>query len=143
MMRYLTHMDDTKKHQYSPDEVMTNSTPYSEVVRGALMTDKEVIDAVLQSKEFDLIGVVPMTRIRLAQSLVHNRRLANAEQLLTTMREQNNLLSAQVEKMSLSIDRIDSYFTHMITNLTSIGTKAQESIVKIAEEIKKARLKVR
>lgn len=143
MLRYLTHKDQPNKHPYPDSEVITNSIPYAEVIAGASMTDKEVIEMVLQGREFDLIGIVSMTKIRLAQSLVHNKRLASAEQNLAIIREQNVKLSATLEFMNQRVERIDSYFTQLVSNLTSVGVKAQEGIVKIAEEIKRARLKVR
>ena len=143
MLRYLTHLDQPNKATYLPSEVKTNSTDYADVIKGATTTDKEVIEAVLHGREFDLIGLVPMARIRLAQSLVHNKRLASAEQLLSMMREQNLLLHAQVEKLGVSIDRIDGYFSQLVSNLTQVGAKAQEGIIKIAEEIKRARLRVK
>jgi hypothetical protein len=143
MLRYLTHLDQPDKATYEATLVKTNSTDYADVIKGSTTTDKEVIESVLHGREFDLIGLVPMARIRLAQSLVHNKRLASAEQLLSMMREQNNLLQAQVEKMGVSLDRIDGYFSQLVSTLSQIGTKSQEAIVKIAEEIKRARLKVR
>ena len=143
MLRYLTHLDQPNKVAYDPKEVKTNSLDYADVIKGSTTSDKEVIEAVLHGREFDLIGLVPMARIRLAQSLVHNKRLASAEQNLSMIREQNSLLHSQIEKMTISIDRIDGYFSQLVSNLTQVGTKAQEGIIKIAEEIKRARLKVR
>lgn len=143
MLRYLTHKDQPKKHPYPDSEVITNSIPYEEVIAGASMTDKEIIETVLNGKEFDLIGVVSMSKIRLAQSLVHNKRLASAEVNLALIRDQNAKLQATIEVMSQSVERIDGYFTQLVSNLTTVGVKAQEGIVKIAEEIKRARLKVR
>jgi hypothetical protein len=143
MLRYLTHLDQPTKASYDPKDVKTNSIEYADVIKGSTTTDRELIDAVLHGRDFDMIGIVPMARLRLAQSLVHNKRLANAEQLLTMMREQNNLLQAQVEKMNTSIDRIDGYFSQLVSNLTQVGNKAQEGIIKIAEEIKRARLRVK
>jgi len=143
MLRYLTHLDQPNKASYLPSDVKTNSTDYADVIKGSSTTDKEVIEAVLHGREFDLIGLVPMARIRLAQSLVHNKRLASAEQLLSMMRDQNNLLQAQVEKMGISLDRIDGYFSQLVSTLTQIGSKSQEAIIKIAEEIKRARLRVK
>ena len=143
MLRYLTHKDQPKKHPYSDDQVITNSIPYSEVIQGASMSDKEIIESVLNGKEFDLIGIVSMSKIRLAQSLVHNKRLASAESNLALIRDQNHKLQSTIEIMSQSLERIDGYFTQLVNNLTAVGTKASESIVKVAEEIKRARLKVR
>lgn len=143
MLRYLTHLDQPSKTSYEPSEVKTNSIDYAEVIQGASMTDKEVIEAVLHGKEFDLIGVVPMARIRLAQSLVHNKRLAAAETNLALIRDQNFKLAATIEHMSQSVERIDNYFSQLVNNLTQVGTKAQEGIIKIAEEIKRARLRVK
>jgi hypothetical protein len=143
MLRYLTHQDQPKKFLYPSSEVITNSIPYEEVIKGATMSDKEILEYVLNGKEFELIGVVSMSKIRLAQSLVHNKRLASAEVNLALIRDQNAKLQASVEVMSQSIERIDGYFSNLVLNLTNVGQKAQEGIIKIAEEIKRARLKVR
>ena len=143
MLRYLTHKDTPTKAPYQDDEVITNSVPYADVIKGATLSDKEIIEEVLRGNEFNLIGLVSMSKIRLAQSLVHNKRLSNAEQNLALIRDQNIKLQSVIETLATSVERIDGYFNQLVLNLTNVGTKAQEGIVKIAEEIKRARLKVK
>lgn len=143
MLKYLTHIGSTTKHLYAPSEVQTNSTPYEEVIQGLELSDHDILQAVLNGDELSLIGQVSPHRIALFQRLAHNRLLNNQTALLQTLREQNANLIATVEKMSDNVNRIEMYFTQMVQGLGQVGEQTKTAITRIAEEIKRARLKVK
>lgn len=146
MLRYLTHMDDPKKHRYEASEVKTNSEPYGEVVSGASMTDREIIEKVLKGEEMDLVGIVSMQKISMAQRLVTNQALNKANANIAHLREQNTLLLANFDKMLGHITVIESNFTMLVENLTQVGDKISDATVKLTDristEIKLARLRM-
>jgi hypothetical protein len=75
MLRYLTHMDDSEKYQYSPDEVITNSPiPYSDVVLGQNMSDKEIAKYIAEGRGSELLGMVSASKLRTIQSFISYER---------------------------------------------------------------------
>jgi hypothetical protein len=146
-LRYLTHKNDLKKFQYDNAEVMSNSVPYDEVVKGSLLTDREIIEAVSRGDEFSLIGSVSMTKIRLAQSLVHNRALANANSTIANLRETNFELLASVNNMLARIETIDNNFGYLVSALTNAGVQLSDSMKtltdKVSNEIRLARMGIK
>lgn len=146
LLRYLTHKNDLNKFQYSDDEVKTNSTPYAEVVKGFGLSDKEIVEAVIKGEEFSLLGSVSMTKITLAQRMVGNRALANANAQIAHLRSSNEELLVQVSKMLGHIETIDNNFSAMVQSLTSAGNRLSDSVIKfsdrISTELKLARMKI-
>jgi hypothetical protein len=136
-----------KKFQYDNAEVMSNSVPYDEVVKGSLLTDREIIEAVSRGDEFSLIGSVSMTKIRLAQSLVHNRALANANSTIANLRETNFELLASVNNMLARIETIDNNFGYLVSALTNAGVQLSDSMKtltdKVSNEIRLARMGIK
>lgn len=146
MLRYLTHKNHPNKFQYGDDEVKTNATPYGEVVKGLGLSDREIVEAVLKGEEFSLIGTVTLTKIALAQRLVGNRALANANTQIAHLRTTNEELLIQVSKMLGHIETIDNNFSAMVQSLTNTGNKLSDSVIKfsdrISTELKLARMKI-
>jgi hypothetical protein len=146
MLRYLTHKNDSKKYQYSDDDVKTNSTPYAEVVKGFGLSDRDIVEAVQRGDEFSLLGSVSMTKITMAQRMVGNRALANANIQISHLRNSNQELLIQISKMLGHIETIDNNFSAMVHALTTTGDKLSESVIKfsdkISTELKLARLKI-
>lgn len=144
MFRYLTHMDDPKKHRYDPSEVKTNAEPYDQVIQGATMTDREIIEKCQRGEELDLIGVVSMQKIAMAQRLITNRAIHRANETIAILRDQNTLLMANVDKLLGHVSTIEANFTQLVQGLTEGGAKLAESLQKsantIAEQLKLARV---
>jgi hypothetical protein len=145
-IRYLTHKNHPNKFQYSDDDVFTNSTPYKQVVKGLGLTDKEIIDAVMKGDEFSLIGSVSMTKITMAQRLVGNKALANANTQIAHLRSANEMLLVNLNKLIGHVETIDNNFNAMVGALTTTGDKLSDSVIKFSDrittELKLARLKI-
>lgn len=136
MLLYLTHKNDATKYQYADDEVKTNSTPYSDVVKGLTVSDADLVNEVLNGNELSLLGTVSMTRIRLAQSLVQNKALASANSQLAIIREQNARMTSLLETVSFSTQKIETYFTEFYNGLKELGEGSKKIGMAIANEIK-------
>jgi hypothetical protein len=146
LLRYLTHKNHPNKYQYSDDDVLTNSTPYKQVVKNLGLSDKDIIEAVMKGDEFSLIGSVSMVKISMAQRLVHNKALANANAQIAHLRETNQMLMANLDKVLGHVETIDNNFSAMVEALTQTGNKLTDSVIKfsdrVATELKLARLKI-
>jgi hypothetical protein len=136
MLLYLTHKNDQAKFQYRDDEVQTNSTPYSDVVKGLTVSDADLVNEVLNGNELLLLGTVSMTRIRLAQSLVQNKALAAANSQLAIIREQNYRMTALLETVSQSTSKIETYFNEFYQGLKELSEGGKKIGLAIANEIK-------
>jgi hypothetical protein len=136
MLLYLTHKNDQTKYQYTDAEVKTNSTPYSDVVKGLTVSDADLVNEVLNGNELSLLGTVSMTRIRLAQSLVQNKALASANSQLAIIREQNSRMVSMLETVSNSTLKIETYFNEFYQGLKELGEGSKKIGLAIANEIK-------
>lgn len=139
LMLYLTHRNEPTKFQYPDEVVFTNSTPYKQVVKGLAIGDSELIEQVLKGNELSLIGTVSLTRIRLAQSVVQNKALANANTQLALLREQNAKIQSTLDLMSSGVAKIENYFTEFYLGLKELGEGSKKIGLAIANEIKMLR----
>jgi hypothetical protein len=82
----------------------------------------------------------------MAQRMVGNRALANANVQIAALRNSNEELLIQISKMLGHIETIDNNFSAMVHALTTTGDKLSESVIKfsdkISTELKLARLKI-
>lgn len=139
LLLYLTHKNDPTKFQYTDDLVKTNSTPYSDVVKGLGVSDADLVNEVLNGNELSLLGTVSMTRIRLAQSLVQNKALASANSQLAIIREQNTRMANLLETVAFSTSKIETYFNEFYQGLKELGEGSKKIGLAIANEIKMLR----
>lgn len=98
MLRYLTHKDEEDKHLYNDDEVITNdSVPYAMTILGNGLSDKDIMEYLVQGRGSELLDVVSIQRIRALQSFLH---FDSSNRLLNEVRDLNR-------KMDIVLDTID------------------------------------
>lgn len=137
MLRYLTHLDDKDKYQYEPSEVYTNSaSEYSKLILGASMSDKDIADYILQGRGIELLGVVSSSKLRTIQSFLH---FDATNQQTRMIRE----LKTKIDTMGETLETIGNIAVGFSTALDMSVKDLTNGFVLIAEEIKKARLRVR
>ena len=135
-MRYLTHKGTPNKYQYSADDVYTNSKPYQTFLEGQSISDAEIIEYVMQHREFELVGAVNMTKILMAQRLVNNKGQNYANQQLAQLREIIHKQTMMLERVSLSVDVIGNNFEMMVQGLSDSLGKLPNSVDRFALTIK-------
>lgn len=107
MFRYLTHLDDPDKAQYLPEEVLTNSKPYSLVVGSFEVTNKELFEQIANfgpSAIYQFLDIVEPQRLATIQRLVGNefqrKQQATIERLSNDLQFTNNQLASLKEDIS-------------------------------------------
>lgn len=147
MFRYLTHLDSPSKAKYEATEVYTNAEPYNEVIAGLGVTDREIIEACERGEELNLIGVISMTKIAMAQRLVQNRSLIKAQETISILRDQNSVLMANVQRLLDGVDSIDHAFRSLTEGLKEVAQTFPKTIgdglEKVATQIKLARVPIK
>lgn len=145
--RYLTHLDSPNKAKYEPNEVFTNAEPYAEVIMGQGITDRELIEACERGDELNLVGVVSMTKLAMAQRLVQNRALTRANEVVSQLRDQNTILMANVQKLMEGVDSIEFAFRSLTEGLKEVADQLPKTIgdglEKVATQIKLARIPIK
>jgi hypothetical protein len=140
-------MDSPNKAKYEPDEVYTNAEPYSEVIMGQGITDRELIEACERGDELALVGVVSMTKLAMAQRLVQNRSLIRANETISHLRDQNTILMANVQKLLDGVESIDYAFRSLTDGLKEVAEQLPKTIgdglEKVATQIKLARIPIK
>lgn len=124
MLRYLTHMDEIGKHRYEPSEVYTNnSVSYELAVMGAGMTDKDIAEYIVSGRGMELIGVVPVGKLRTIQGFIHfDQSNAMVQELKRTNKKLDSVLEI-VENVRTIANAFISGVGHSAEELTS-GMKA-------------------
>jgi len=127
MLRYLTHMDDSEKYQYSADEVITNSPiPYNDVILGQNMSDKEIAQYISEGRGAELLGIVSASKLRTIQSFLTFERQGKIFQEVRK-------LSDKIDTMSGALMEIQS-----IAQDFQLGfTKSAEKLIPYLEKIGK------
>ena len=120
MLRYLTHMDTPDKHRYDFTEVYTNnSITYEQAILGSGMSDKDIADYIIKGKGLDLIGLVPIGKLRTIQGFVH---FDQSNAILKETRETNRKLE-QVLDIVDNVKQITTAFIggveHSVHDLTA------------------------
>lgn len=133
-MRYLTHKDDLDKFQYDDDYVYTNSAvPYSDVVLGGLMSDKEIAQYIIEGRGIELLGIVPSTKLRTIQAFLQYDKTGQMHQEIRSM-------SMKLESMERSFEKIEMQVTTFFDRLANGIDTSVQAMKDIASEIAKARL---
>jgi hypothetical protein len=103
MLRYLIHLDDPDKFQYSPDDVIHNAgVDFADVIKGQSMTDKDIANYIRQGRGQELIGLVSGSKLRTIQAFLHFDR---SGQIHSELRQLNQKVDSMVETLK-SIDTI-------------------------------------
>lgn len=111
MLRYLTHLGSPDKHQYDFEEVYTNNTiTYEMAVVGSSMSDKEIAEYILRGRGMDLIGVVPIGKLRTIQGFIHF--------------DQSNSMVKELKRVN---DRLDSVLD-IVENVQSITNEVLKGL---------------
>lgn len=133
MLRYLTHLDDTSKYQYEPEQVYTNNeVGYTNAVLGGNMSDKEIADILARGKGMDLLGVVPAHKIRTIQSIITGQTQSMIINQLAHVNE-------KLDKMNNFIDKVDDLATQMTATIGVTAVQMVNAFQQIADEAKLAR----
>jgi hypothetical protein len=123
ILRYLIHKGTPNKYQYSPNDVITNSDiPYESWLEGQSITDKELIEYVEQGREFELLGLVALNKITMAQRLIHNRNQANANTQLAFLREVIHKQNANLEMIYSEVRQANTNYNDLLFEL-KVGIK--------------------
>ena len=137
MLRYLTHKDETDKHKYDDDEVITNSpVPYKDVVLGASLSDKEIADYLINGKGFELLGVVSASKLRTIQSFLAFDRSGEINKKLDN-------LTAEFENVSQTIKNIDTILNDFEGHIKNAGGEILQGFKMVADEINKVKPKLK
>jgi hypothetical protein len=137
MFRYLTHKGSPNKYAYDNSEVYTNSTAYELVIQGQEITDKELIEYVSTGREFELVGLVPLNKITMAQRLVQNRSQANANTQLAYLREIIYKQNATLESIFNGVEKINNNYNDLLTELKVGVEKLGQGAVKALDNMGK------
>lgn len=131
MLRYLTHMDDPDKFQYSHDEVKTNSSvAYKDQIQGNQMSDKEIASMIANGQGYDLLGVVSASKLRTIQSFL---AFDQQGKMFQQVREMNNRLEG-MEQAIMSIKAIAEDFQLGVANSGKAIADQFLRIANIAEQ---------
>jgi hypothetical protein len=138
LLRYLTHLDDTDKHRYDPEEVLTNSgIPYAETIIGAFLNDKQIADLIREGKGYELLGVVPTGKLRTIQAFLQYDVSGRISRQLA---EQGEMIGALMDTIGNIENRVDSVLTDFSKGFTKIGADLVTVLMGIREEAKLARI---
>lgn len=133
-IRYLTHMDETDKHQYSQDEVLTNnSIPYKDIVLGNSLTDKEIAEYIVSGKGIDLLGIVSASKLRTIQGFIH---FDQSNAILNEVRS----MRAKLDRVVSTIDTLEHVANSFSDNLNLSVKELAEGMKFIGQELKNTRL---
>lgn len=132
-LRYLTHKDETDKHFYDDDEVLTNSeVSYSTLVLGNSLTDKEIAQYLIEGRGLDLLGVVPSGKLRTIQSFLHFDSTNMQLQQIRQLNEKMDVMLETFNKIETIALSFANGFNHTLTDMTN-------GMMSIANEIAKSR----
>lgn len=136
MLRYLTHMDEPDKHRYLPEQVITNnSISYELTVLGNGLSDKDIADYIIQGKGMDLIGIVPIGRLRTIQGFIH---FDQSNVMIQQIKDVNGKLDTVLQV----IENVEIIATAFITDLKNGIQHSTETLtsgmIQIAQEIGKS-----
>jgi len=134
--RYLTHMDDDDKYQYSPTLVMTNyGIPYEEQIIGTSLNDRDIAKMLANGKGLDLLGIVPSAKLRTIQAFLQYDRSGQ-------LTEQLNGIKAKLDNITDTMDKVEQMAVAFAKGINTTITQLQDGFLAIAKEIRYARLKV-
>jgi hypothetical protein len=138
LIRYLTHLDDSSKHRYDPEEVLTNSgIPYAETVLGAFLTDRQIADLIREGKGYDLLGVVSTSKLRTIQAFLQYDVSGRISRQLA---EQGEMIGSLMDTIGNIENRVDSVLNDFSKGFTKIGADLVTVLMGIREEAKLARI---
>lgn len=131
-IRYLTHLDDHEKYQYSPLEVVGNSeVDYSQVIMGNNLSDKDIAQAIMEGRGIELLGIVSSSKLRTIQAFLHYDA---SNSLLSEMRA----VRAQNAQLLEVFDNIGDIANSFLGDLPKSLNELKSGMVLIARSIKQA-----
>jgi hypothetical protein len=134
LLRYLTHLDDSDKYQYQANQVKTNTGDYNEQIIANSLTDKQIAEYIKQGKGYELLGLVPVGKLRTIQAFLQYDKTGQINEQLLRVGEQLAFLN---EKIS----NIENMAVGLITGATKTMEQMTNGIIRIADEAKLARIK--
>lgn len=136
-LRYLTHLDDSDKHRYDSEEVITNSTvPYSDLILGQSMSDKEIARYIKEGRGEELWGVVSASKLRTIQSFIQY-------DLSQKMYNKMHLMSQDIAIMTNALKEIQEVVLDFQKGFTQGVTNFIPHMVRISEAAEKALLRIK
>ena len=126
MLRYLCHLDNNDKESYSLEEVMTNSKPYEEIVRGGMISNKQVyLDILERGNEaiLEYIDIVEPNRLRTIMSLCGNEYQRG---IVNELNELRNDMKSLLTNTSKVIDNLEWQKNEYLTMTKLIEDKVPE-----------------
>lgn len=135
ILRYLTHMDDSEKYQYSSDEVITNSPiPYNDVILGQNMSDKEIAQYISESRGAELLGIVSASKLRTIQSFLTFERQGKIFQEVRKLSDKIDTMAGALLDIKLIAEDFQLGFTKgaesLIPHLKRISEIAERALTK-------------
>ena len=134
MLKYLTHQDDPEKHQYSPEEVVTNSTiPYAEMIVGQGMSDREIARYLVDGRGLELLGVIPAAKLRTIQAFLQYDRSGHIQ----TQLERAN---KKLERLEVFVDNVEQIANNAVQGINQSIPQLIQAMMQIVMAIDNARL---
>lgn len=130
MLKYLTHQDDPEKHQYAPEEVLTNSdVPYADRILGQTMSDKQIADYIRDGRGYELLGVVSSSKLRTIQAFLHYDRSGEIKTQLMLVNEKLEHLERFVVNVERAVSEVMAVaapsLAQSMGGLLKIGTELE------------------
>ena len=133
MLRYLTHRDDPEKYQYLDDLVVSNSdVPYTELIIGQALSDREIARALMEGRGVDLLGVVSATKLRTIQAFLQFDRTGAIQQELKAVNE-------KLDRLNRFVDKVEQITTELTAGIAHTSQELVAGLVMIGDEIKRVR----
>ena len=134
--RYLTHIDDDDKYQYSPTQVYTNySISYEEQILGTSLNDRDIAKMLANGQGLELLGVVPSTKLRTIQAFLQYDRSGQ-------LNEQLSIIKTKLDSITDTMDKVEQMAVAFANGLNNTIKQLQDGFLAIAKEIRYARLRV-
>jgi hypothetical protein len=134
MLRYLTHQGEPEKHQYSPDEVVTNSSvSYADRIIGHGMSDKQIAQYLVDGRGQELLDVVPIQRIRAIQAFLQYDRSGVIVSQLT-------IVNRKLERLETFVDNVERITNEIMTVAAPSLAQSIGGLLKIGTELELLRM---
>jgi hypothetical protein len=134
MLKYLTHQDEPEKHQYSPEEVVTNSpVAYLQRIVGQNMGDKEIARYLMDGRGTELLDVVPASKLRTIQAFMQFDRSG-------AILSQLEMANAKLERLERFVDNVERITTEIMTVAAPSLAQSLGGLLKIGTELELLRI---
>lgn len=130
-LRYLVHLDHPEKHRYDESEVIHNHTvPYSDMILGQNLSDKEIANYIREGRGLELMGIVSATKLRTIQAFLQYDQAGRQYQELTTLRR-------EFQKMSEAVGNINDIVTDFQSGFIKGAKGLNDALMNIGKELRR------